>query len=632
MAESGVALVRRMLWNREVGKPSRPVPMIILLGPVGSGKTHALNAISKDLSWGVVHARFDFSRDDATVEVLKELVDQLSGRWRNRPKPQFLRFAIALLAIELQLDGHSRAADREKFREELRGFRRFRWTGELDNLVAALAEGVRSLPDFPQVDGVDPLDALVTVNRLAHRGSTDTKALTAWLLDAFLADVRKNHRRMSAVEPKSPCACANPGKVRHVHNWVLLLDNIHTSSGTRFLADLVTARESYLFRHPEDPEAHDALQVVATSGRWQQDWNSAWRPVWQPEPEVQDKLRTVPAAREASYENWANPAPGFLPSPYYPVVLDTLPIGEIAKILRARGPADPKVAFVFRASGGLPGAVSQLATILANRIVVHGARDVLAGAEWDSWLKDLRLTDHLSGVDIRDFVTMGPFATAPWLIRLPAEGAINQAQIGRILYELRTALWVSARDPGGGVTDHVVLHPWLATNLLSALTHRENGAGPSYTDQFTALLRATDTEKEPMRSAYCRLALGEIGAVVSLFEQKFDRWRHQEWVDRLRVVVQAPDNLATDKNYDLLYEELVNADIEEKPHGRGEVRNNVARLVAACWLTANPRSARGPSQHKEIANAFESLLRMSQLPDVRALHDAAELARRGLLP
>ncbi|WP_246258389.1 hypothetical protein [Amycolatopsis anabasis] len=614
------------------------------------------------MSWGVVHASFDFEREKpvTTVEVLMRLAYDLSRKWRHRAKPRFIRFTIALIAVQVGLDGTNREKDKETLRDLLNNLRRGHWQNEIDNLADLLAgtaqaadllhppftelftkvfpqlirtirprlgKAMRSLADFPQAEGASPLDALVNLNRLAHEEPTDVKAVTAWLTAAFLTDVRENHRAMSAPEPRSPCDCVNPGKVRHLHNWVLLLDNVDHPGGAEFLADLTDARNRYRRQHPDEREASDALLVIATSGRWLKEWESPWRPPWQPDPAAPDRLRSVPPCHAASYDHWAEGPANSRPSPYYPVTLDPLRIEEIAEVLDTTSSA-AKAAFVQQATGGLPAAVRHVRQLLRERPVQHGARNMLGGDDatddpWHSRLRRLRLADHLPDVSVDDFVTAAPFATAPWLIPLSAMNRISQPHVGRILTELRTALWVTARSAAGATADQVILHPWVATNLVSALARRGNNPHPSYADQFAALRDDPDTDQDPVRRAYCQLALGDLGSVVTLFEEEFDRRRHQEWVDRLRLVVHAPDQLPLEENYDRLYDELVNRDLAQNPEGRTEIRNNLARLVAASWLAANPFAVRGRNQDQEVANAFESLARISQLPDVAALYDAA---------
>jgi hypothetical protein len=745
-ASSALMMARRMLWYREVGRDARPQPVIILLGPVGSGKTSVLEAISADFGWGVVHASFDFKREDppTTIEILTQLAYNLSREWPHRAKPRFTRFAIALIALQTPLSRVDRARDREKLRNLLKEFRRELNADDLVNLVRLLASAVeaanllsapfvdrftelfvllirfagrrrlgaalRSIADFPQAEGAGTLDALVELNRLAHEQPADAGAVNAWLIEEFLADVRANHRKMSAPDAGSPCDCTNPGRLRHLHTWVLLLDNVDQPGGTDFLATLTTARDDYRRRRPDDPDANDALLTIATSGRWHRQWESGWQAPWKPDPS--NRSRPVPSCGGATYEQWADASAWFRPSPYYPVFLDPLDIRGVARILET-SPADPKAALAHRATGGLLGAVCQLKAVLAERIVEPGSRAALSvgepagpasegarsegaqpegarstedltGNPWYSRLTALRLADHLGDVHIDDFVTAAPFATAPWLIPTSATSRIRERHVGRILTELRTAFWVTAPPERGVIPDYVTLHPWVAGNLVSALAHHgpregasrvsaagstatspavstavstDTGTGnrdvrqpsaadppgdaagqggqmcpPSYERQFIALRDDPETGSDPIRIAYCQLALGDISPVVALFADQVDQRPHQDWVDRVILVVHAPDNFPLDRDFRQLYEELVNDDIAARPLGRTEIRNNVARLIAASHLAANPFAVHGQDQNNEIANAFEALARVSQRPDVDALYHAADQARRGKLP
>lgn len=226
-------------------------------------------------------------------------------------------------------------------------------------------------------------------------------------------------------------------------------------------------------------------------------------------------------------------------------------------------------------------------------------------------------------------MTAAPFATAPWLVPLPEHGLVGQPHVGPILTELRASLWVNASG-SGGTPDQVTLHPWLAGNLVSALARRDDLDGPTYAAQFKALLDAPGADD--VRRAYCRLALGDFPAVVDLFERDFPRLPHREWIDRLTVVVHAPDDQPLDEDYERLYGKLVDADVARKPDGRTEIRNNLARLVAASWLSANPFAVRGPDQNHDIGTALTALSSKSQRSDTKALDDTAHLAHRGLWP
>ncbi len=660
-----------MLINRETGNPSRQQPVTLLLGPVGSGKTTALEAIRRDLGWGVVHAGFEFGQGGkaGTIDVLTKLAYSFSNKWRNRPKPQFVRFTLALIAVQAELPGRNRDEDLAQLKVLINSFYGIFWTPAMDRALNTLTEtataiglveppyaelfrqtfphlvrnirrrldkaAVRSLADFPNAEGRSPYDALLELNRLAHGNARDGKAVTEWVMAAFLGDVRANHPRLAKPEEKSPCTCDLSQQRRHWHNWVVALDDVDHAGGTEFLADLITARERYAVQHPNDREAHDALLVVATSGRWHEDWGTAWLAPWKPASGAPPAVRPMVDCEEASYDDWANVANGALESPYYPVRLSSQSIGRIARVLDS-GALTPKVALAHRATGGLPSAVEQLSKRLRASEVREGDRDLLTtdphGGPDPCYrrLAELGLTEHLDDVSLDDFVTAAPFATAPWLIPDAAQSRIDQPHVGRILTELRTALWVTAKNSAGTTEDQAALHPWIAANLVSALARR--GDGPTYTDQFTALRDDPDTAQDPVRLAYCNLALGDIDAVVTFFEREFNRIPHAEWVAKLELVLNAPDDLPPGRDHAELYDELVNLDNARSPADRSEIRNNVARLIAAGWLTANPFAVRGQDQHQVIANAFAALATTSHRPDVGALVSAKELARRGEFP
>jgi hypothetical protein len=180
---------------------------------------------------------------------------------------------------------------------------------------------------------------------------------------------------------------------------------------------------------------------------------------------------------------------------------------------------------------------------------------------------------------------------------------------------------VTAPLDGGPTANYVQLHPWLASTLVSALTERTPAQGlPSYTDQFTALLEDPDTAQDPVRTAYCRLALGEFGVVVSAFTTTFDTEPHREWTNRLRLVAQAPDNLPRTGSGAALYHELVNRHIGVTPPEREAIGNIVTRLVVATWLATNPVAMPDPELRNVITEAYQALRRLSRRSDVGDLH------------
>lgn len=661
------SLTRRLLWNRQVGEPAGPQPVVVLLGPTGSGKSEALDSISRDCGSGVVHNQpLDFAQDGSTtVEALAKIAFDLSRRWPSRKPARFTRFALGLIAVQAALP-----SDRDRARalidRALREFSRNPSAERIAEVVQGLSDAaepmfdpllepmsnpllspllattVNLLPtlirhmgrkplsnakrwhaDIPEAEGAGPLDALI---QLSIRARADSTEMTSWLTSAFLADVRESHPVLAKPEPKSPCACLNPARQPHLHNWVVLLDNVDHGSGLRFLEDITAARERHLRQHEE----HDPLLLITTSGRWHPEWESDWHPPWKSVDSLPDDVSVVPRCSNTGH--WrTDPTQQRPTAPYLPVLLEPLKIEETARIL-GTGVRSPAARLAQRASGGLPHAVHAIKDLLDGRPLDRQRRDVLwpddpaeSGACQER-LKELRLSHHLLDVDIEEFVTAAAWATAPWLVPAESAGLVSQPKIGRILTELRTALWVIAPERRGGTEDHTVMHPWIARTLLSALAARTGE--PSYETQFRAMLDDSNVRRDPERHAYCLLALGEFSPVVDMLEERFDRIPHQDWVDLLTLVTGAPDNKPLDHGHDALYQELVGEDLRGGAEDRSTVRNVLTRLVAAAWLVANPLVGPDDERKRMVAQYFRELAPLSRRSDVAALYEAARQTER----
>jgi hypothetical protein len=656
-------LVRRLLPSQANGEPARPQPVVVLLGPVGAGKTRALESVRSACGSGTVHACFDFDSAPtaSTVEVLAALAFEFAQEWTARPPARFARFTLGLTAVQAPLTRANREADRKKLADLINCFARNRSAERIaDSVTEMISRTIdvnggqpygdiahRVLPtlvgrlarkrlgaakkwhaDYPAANGAEPLDALLTLRRatLEH-----LDVATEWLTEAFLADVRESHLRLSRPDPGSPCSCVDTDWNRHRHNWLVLLDNIDQPAGTAFVQDLVAARDRHQqARHGE----YDALLVLATSGRWDARWEARWVAPWKSEPVTTGTVRTVPPADAATYAYWAAASRQEPPAWRFPVLLEPLPVAAIAAILGVEAHS-PVCRFVQRATAGLPGAVHHLAGCLPDRRLRPGARDVLSdemlsgevgepagSSRWLQVLKQARLTDHLSDLDLDDFVTAAPFATAPWLVPHDAATLTCQPSVGRILTELRTAMWVSGPDRGAVVTGQACLHPWIGRALVAALVQRDAAANWSYAEQFRALL--ADSGGDPVREAYCQLALGEIGDVVDLFGRTFDAWPHQEWVERLNLVVSVPDELPRDRTSAELYDELVRK--ANRHAAPGPLTHTIARLVVASWLAADTFARPDPAQLRIIEHCYRELAPKSPRSDVSALHLAGEQA------
>lgn len=656
---STTRIVRELLY-RERSEPPRPLPVLMFVGPVGAGKTHAMRTLSRDCGAGVVHAFFDFERvrvdglrqrTPTTVEVLAQLAFLLSRRWRARPRVRFTRFTLGMVAVDTPLDGLTREQAEDRMRRAIREFAQRPRIAELANRILdpvtdvmmshfdlvgdSMADTIKKiLPDLVRGaarrrlghalrfhSGVDNAEGANHVDALIKLSGLDTDAMTDWLVDAFLADVRAGYPRAATVDLRNRCTCENPATPRHLHNWVLLLDNVDHPAGETFVADLVAARERHLQRRPGD---HDPLLLVGTSGRWERKWETSWRPPWQAEP---DHRTAVPVCRAASYQHWSGTVTDARRrSPFYPVLLEPLTIDETAGELGVNR-HDPLSQLVHRASGGLPAAVRAIAPLVADAAPVPGARDVL-GPDPDLWRTRLaeiwrpRPAPDGPPAGVDDLISAASFATAPWLVPADAESIVTHPRLGQLLTELRTSLWVTAPVDGGATADYAQLHPWFAGTLISALTARTDGQGlRSYADLFTDLLEDPDTAGDPVRTAYCALALGRVGVVVSDFTATFDTEPHRGWTSRLRLVTQAPDNLPVDRRGAALYEELVTQHVNTTRPERDPIGNVVTRLVIATWLATNPVAMPDPVLRDVIADSYQALRRLSRRPDVGDLHE-----------
>ena len=643
------ALAARLLWNRDADGPRRRQPVVVLLGPTGAGKSFTLRSIGRSCDNDVVHTDYDFQRTTPadTMEVLTQLAYSLSRKWPQRGRPRFARLATGLIAVRTQLtDLHHKKA-KEKLRAEFA-----QYTGRQRPALGALLRGVvdtavhadmidknvgavlsTALPELvnaagreslrravrwhgehPDPRAEDPYDALLDLNRMPAAGRN------VWLMAAFLADVRESQERLSRADLGSRCRCDRPSRPRHWHNWLLLLDNVDHPDGERFLRDLTTAREQVL---AHDRNAHDPLLVMATSGRWNPGWEPDWRPPWLSAATV--KARTVQSCRHADYDDWAAEST----SPYYPVLLAALTLRETAHMLGV--PEDSAAALLaLRATGGLPAAVKSVRPLLEKATLTPGARDVLDPGDhpWQQRLTDLGLARHAPDLGIEEFVSAAPFATAPWLLPSAAT-RVNHRNVGRILTELRNALWVVERRDGSATADPAVLQPWIAGNLVLALTHRDPTSGlPSYEEQFSVLLNDFGTDRA--RRAYCRLALGRVVAVVDDFAKAFDNEPHRDWVDRLEMVCRAPDAQPLGRTVTQLFDTLVKQANRDRDRSH-VVRNVVSRLVVANWLTTTLFTV--PSPERDIVeHAYgQELPPQSHQGDVNALLNAARRAAEPLV-
>ena len=529
----------------------------------------------------------------------------------------------------------------------------------LPGLVRAIARrplqhAARWIAQRPEAEHAMPLDALVQLNRKVR---DDPPRLADALADAFLSDVYENHERMAGVDESASCGCVpgdGAGSGKHWHNWVLLLDNIDQESGREFVAAVLGARE----RLRRDRRVHDPLLIVATSGRWIDDFDEAWLPVWQQPGHDDTSLHPLPALRSANYAAWAGvvgeptvpPGPGF--SPYLPVMLEPLQPDEIGAILDS----DHELTwhFVERATGGLPGAVLEVAPLVRRERVRQSERGVLTGdkprpesASGDDL--DVRPDEEIASawrtrvaallgetdIDVESFIDAAPFATAPWLMPDRAPSRFPQPLVGQILTELRTGLWVTVPKEAGGTRQYAVLHPWMGGALTMALSRRAQSTYHlTYRSQFLALLRDEDNVADTARAAYCRLALStnpdEIAELAAQFAASFDTTHHGEWIRQLKLATRAPARFPRGMTSWQLYLRLATPSVSSSADSDTRdkrVEAAVRRLLTAEWLESDPFAVPDHENLRgTIRDEYAALAALSQRADVRELRAEARKA------
>jgi len=119
--------------------------------------------------------------------------------------------------------------------------------------------------------------------------------------------------------------------------------------------------------------------------------------------------------------------------------------------------------------------------------------------------------------------------------------------------------------------------------------------------------------------------------VVTFFESSFDLIPHQDWIERLRLVTRAPDDLPLERNCADLYKQLVNDDIHNTPQDRSPAGNVITRLIVASWLATNPFTMPDKDLMDTIEHAYRELSPLSRRPDVAPLQLAAQLAAGTML-
>ncbi|GLZ43360.1 hypothetical protein [Actinokineospora sp. NBRC 105648] len=678
---AGETFLRRMLWRRV----DRPEPIVALLGPPGSGRGAALEALSRVCGGTVVHANIDFGQtgpDGAAVEpdpvtATALIAFELMRGWRNlRGDPTFHRVGLCLLALNERLDADRGAARRQieaLIDQYARGTREGRATAAIEQtvvtsveLAAALTEvGTQEVVDVVRERAKPVIGALLRpiakrglrkafrwhsrnptaeeaglVDSLIALSRTERTQAAGRLIEALLADIEDN----AAAKPiRSTCACLVPDDVRaHEHSWVLLVDNADTESGQAFLTELGEART----RRAEHGDV-DPLLVVCAADRWRTEWNHWWAPPAQAGPPTGEQRR-VPLFAEATHALWAEHDAardhrGDDPVAWwYPVWLGSLSptaVSEVVAPLAARARDTELGGFTFHLAAGHPLAVREIGAARAA--------DGSAGPEWRTglWTRatggapwwEAMARRSLRGVvplderpwhELPAVVVAAAYLADPWRFadsRLPT----GFPALAAALAELREHLWISTYGPESRLTALTrgsplpALHPWLARCLLAGLA-TETAAGPDDgpVAAWPLLFGALRAEFGPASADRELFYQLALGEFTEVSAALAGRF---DTVDHREWIATLED--VTSAPCGLLAttagDPCHRLLLDRLPARRTVTEVTVAKLVAALWLHRDPMAGGPRRWYREIREGFTHLHHNSTRIDVSGLQEAA---------
>ncbi|MFE1955723.1 ATP-binding protein [Streptomyces sp. NPDC059524] len=611
------AAVRRRVAD-EIDRPPgplRPLPVLVLLGERGSGKS-TLTAHLRGWARRVPIAALDLEpigeRGGTRIDVLTELAFQLSARHDDLPQLSFPALGSLLAAVGTAVDARSRERAVRDMAEALREGRAREyayedllgiadtaaqaaglpgWTSAVVPLVQGGLRSWRGLKlrrRFAETSGTAPgrggtADFLVGVNRLYNGYPAQREEAERVLLDAFLADLRGAY------------ASSRADRLRTTH-CLALLDNADSPVGEAFLQLLLDARERA--RRP------DPLLVVATARR---------------RPEALVRAETGSGRRPDYGDSW--PQQGeFAPLDAGPLragrlrnltrreveeqaaaTVDTLPAGSV--LPRADNAVQWLGWIVHELTRGHPAGTARVLDVL---------RRMPAGLPWDERVRQC-LAPADGSVRPEPVLTAGPDlldrllrdCSGQLLRVLPRAAAtltLGRAETCEPLWEnqesvLREFVNLSAddlrtvREPEEGLPALPRLTRFLLLRRLDGAAGPDDDAG-TWTGAHRALRRAARDRGDLRTVAYHDLALGDLPAAVDFLRERFDETGADAWCADLAWIQRAPARWAgaPPESARERYERLVGV-------AEGDAaRRAITRLLTAGWITAHPRPEGGAPQ------------------------------------
>ncbi|MDA3648473.1 CobW-like GTP-binding protein [Saccharopolyspora indica] len=570
------------------------LPVVVLTGPRGSGKTAALADILERCRDRVPYGHSDLERlAKPPRAIITQLAFNLSRKFEGQPRIQFRQLWLCTLVEGAELNPENREKARAQVRQALASDAEF--SARTYSVVSDVADkaaqaGVipwwSSLAASTLLHGVEALRWRNWLRRAAKLrdatpqrspnlqdvlvdiGVADDDVMDEVFCAAFLADLREAYRGRAAGRRKANC--------------VALLDNADSAGGVRLLDLLLDIRQ----RHRQDP---DPLVVVATSRQW--------RPKWGP----QGSARTP---EQAGLDDWARHREIDLGpnSWWYPVELRDLTPAEAVEVGRFGGGTAP---FVHGLTRGHPWGTREIRSVLGEQAPGPAMRAFLEhrGADEISFAE--RARDYL----LQDFdpvqrEVLVSLSAAPNLeLATRAQVRPGRDDDADVLHEIRKRLW-SVLDG----ENRIALHPWLRRLLLHELAGRPDDHEERWVVVHDRHRQHHKENGNTPLALYHAMALGDLGAVVAHLQRQFEQIETETdvapWLARLELITAAPNRLRTDRE--------PREQVEELARLVPSADADLARLVAAKWLMSDPLGDPGRTLRGIARSEFEQLARQAR--------------------
>ncbi|WP_410671528.1 hypothetical protein [Amycolatopsis sp. cmx-4-68] len=644
---AGLDAVTRGLVDRLLSRPggeSRLLPVVVALGPRGTGKTALLDVVAERCR-DIPHARLDFERHGRARsrprELLGQLAFDLSQQWRQFGRLAFPRLWLCMLVLNGPIELQDRRAALRELRALLAKNQPLEQNRDAIVDVVRLAGGIApagGLPGWPAATDLllrglswydrrrlagqmralpagpgNPEDFLLQIAQQEQGDAEDRDAVDATFCDAFLADLRRAYTGLN--------------RSRRTLNSLVLLDNAHTPGGRLLLRALTEAR-----RRAGEP---DPLVVLATSRTWNPDWNESWSP---PTPHRAAPARRGPTAHRTRGArrpaprspsdvdaDWAaepeHPWPWW--HPWYLLELGALAKDDVVTIAAGGRlhPASRLPSFLYRLTDGHPGAVTDVVAAVARR--PDALRTVLRtrddqGQPLVTTTRDYLLQDF-SAPSRQDLVTASAAPDVELLFHKEILDLRDPAGEGALFKELGDHLWLRVEP---GEPPRYVLHPWLRRILLQELASRADDHPLNWTRVHTRCRDFHEKNGRAVAARYHDLALEDVGAVVAHLRapfagaRAFDLATAEAWLADLDAITAAPNRL---DQHVAPYEQL------QKLAGRGddELGTQLAWLVVALWIARDPLGDPDGKLDPTIAGGFHQLAQGRGQGSI-LLHERAE--------